>query len=1512
MEALEPFNRFFAQLDVDNFIRRQPKTHFMTANEENLLHLRRFFLSEHYNSLRWYTQMEHYRTFKTEIGKSKSFSSRIYNQQFAGTFKKIRHLFAITPSATDKKSLTLDPLIEMSGLDLTSNIESIKHTTCVQTEGFRFNTPQVLNPTIVKSDDSRMEAQQQKNKINVLKFDQPLYNETNNTSVSPILSQNFIHEELLPSSTNELVLNTPNTLIDNSFRSNFNKDLIAQSQEKVKLYLTYSRFNRENNIKSLLNEKKYIGLTQFVSNGQKLRGPLPTTNQIALYKQERRYLSPTLNEYGQNPQLQLSDYGLNFKPTLNMEISLENMHVAFLKNWKRRVDNQQSLQNYLSRRVDERNERSKTRKQNLNNKLNLLNKWLSNDYLNYQKNFSVDSSRLSELKNSEKSAFFTRPKYLTSGLQKAINNGQKTLTNQINSVFFLSPISMSTKLTLDELSLSQKSHINDKLAISLQTLIQVNKKYNKKSFFSVPKTKINLKNKTLKGVNNIKKIYGGLSNIYIAKILFLIKPIKNKNLEYWRQKQRVVSKRKRLRKELKFVNSNTNVNNPLSLKNLANINLSSQSQYQRNQYDINASSTPNIESGLLRRMRNELMLKSAVSDTNTKTNTNTNKPDDDINKETQNVFKKPGNQVLPTSLKKKIPLLHFQKRNYISKMRALGFMLKRQRSPQLRYRVNRDRGVFNKRHFGELFETSAEQLLSQNNDLNRQNFYYKWKQFFGNLNNTYQKNSTSFFEEHTDFNDSNSFTKTPFDSSQNLELTNINNSLFTPSRIKQMSNKQENLRSWQETHSDLSFVQKRRKYLKRRRYTLSQIRVLSQQLKRSQNKLEIQKWWWKHYLPTLQNSINKIVQEQKESQITKKFNQLSLTDNMKNNKRFEHLKSVKEYNGLQIGNKDFKPLALPETSGLLVQDSTNGNNELGTFEKINSDSPRYSNVRSRQTESFSNINDIYQKIFLQDPVSSVNFNQNLQNNIKYQMSPNTCIPFYAGWDESQRQFVVTNRLLSRQDAGYKTHLDYLSPLVSNSRNEAAIYQDNYQYDNETTIEFEKAPLQGMNAATTLYWQVPFTTYDPDQFFALGMDGFSPIAWRKMLFRHSALKSWLENRFVSSQPNFEKSPRSQDPENSLTAHELQISSTSHDIIPKSQIGLLSHEFLKTPSHTLNKTNSYLLDAFQQLQKDKKPSPFENNPEYSFNISRRLKKRLTRVKKHPTTPVWFPSGPLLNQVLPVHYIYVFYTRSRLPGNRYLGRRLLNSQTIQNMRLNHQQLLYPGYLNYDFTLRKRFQPMRKYHLIHDSSLVIPRRLRFITPSFVNLNPSLFRSKTQKQNTYLLTGRLRPFSPKKLNKSFLELLNEQKMIRSKRQQRLSLTRNSLQPEQPSMRVKQLKRRVQRQVITPIWRQRPRSGGFVWPGDYLKLEQIKVPRLRSNRFKESFVEDKNKFEFFKNQKVLNPSDFESQMILKPNINTETRDIPVNRRTKQRKKTLLTEWQIQPKKYLLDKHNLKVLKKKRN
>jgi hypothetical protein len=121
-----PLKRHILKLDIDAFLSRQPKAHFLTKKEERLLHLRRFLLSEHYNTLRWYTLMQHYETMKSRIGGTKSMASRIYNQQFVGTFKKVRHLFAVTPGFSEHSVLKLDqPLFSLQHREISSNSNSI-------------------------------------------------------------------------------------------------------------------------------------------------------------------------------------------------------------------------------------------------------------------------------------------------------------------------------------------------------------------------------------------------------------------------------------------------------------------------------------------------------------------------------------------------------------------------------------------------------------------------------------------------------------------------------------------------------------------------------------------------------------------------------------------------------------------------------------------------------------------------------------------------------------------------------------------------------------------------------------------------------------------------------------------------------------------------------------------------------------------------------------------------------------------------------------------------------------------------------------------------------------------------------------------------------------------------------------------------------------------------------------------------------------------------------------------
>jgi hypothetical protein len=367
----------------------------------------------------------------------------------------------------------------------------------------------------------------------------------------------------------------------------------------------------------------------------------------------------------------------------------------------------------------------------------------------------------------------------------------------------------------------------------------------------------------------------------------------------------------------------------------------------------------------------------------------------------------------------------------------------------------------------------------------------------------------------------------------------------------------------------------------------------------------------------------------------------------------------------------------------------------------------------------------------------------------------------------------------------------------------------------------------MNAATTLYWQIPFTTYDPDQFFALGMDGFSPIGWRNFSFKHSkqTTKPILVKNFYSFGSNSGEEKSNQKNSNKLSL-DLRFKISQQTVSP-------NNRFTKTK---------------QEIDK---------NFEY-----RRILKKQKRLKKHPRPPVWFPSGSLSQQVLPVHYIYVFYKRSRLPRDRYIRRRLRT--TFLNNQNSRQDTSFADRTKMiDFTLRKRTKPRHKYH-----------RKRFGDFSEKN---QFFARRRKFRGFFDETETTRPSS-----KLFLQTSTgtkqEKRILRSKQRRKIQ---DSKQPNE-NIRVRQLRRRVQRQVYRPVWRSRPRAGGFVWPGDYLRFELVKASPLKS-------------------APVLNKNE---TSIESENSQSSTRKIrKKNRRT-------LQEWQIQPKRYFFEKHNLKVLKKR--
>lgn len=1397
-----PFNRLLLKFDIDLFINRQPKSHFLTKNEENLLHLRRYLLAEHYNTLRWYTQMEHYRSMKTKIGGTKSFVSGVYNQQFSGTFKKIRHLFAITPS-----------------------------------QGNAWGFAQAGN-----------ENSQQ----TVLKFDQPLYNEYFNNSANDLQKSLIIHEELLTPSNN---LETEKV----SSLGNTPKDLVNQATETIGAYLTNSKPIKQEYIRQLLEDKNYGELTNFLYKGRKIRGLKPVTNSSDFINQEKDYLL-TKREIQELKELQKLKFDTYVKSSFPTDLWLN-----LLKKWKRKINDQEFLKNYLQRRVEKREKRKLKKEKSIKTKLERL------DTLGFVNNTA----------NSSDSNLWVQENQVPTGVQKSLNDGLLVL-NKTNS----------QKSSLDQIKYQYLVKQEKELSASLTKLSNIiNKSVSPSSLDTESKNKIKTKLRNFsKQIFTVTPIR--LKNIYSnyqSKTTRLLKTkvfkifTKNKtrkdNFKAWQEKERTLNKQKRMRKEFKplsknpfkydsknyskYLDQNTDI--PLTRLNASN----SQYAFSRDNASTSISLDRKfryVETPQIKGLSNSIFEKMAGKDLSNPVVPSMREELSEINPARKKLDYTNQVENLEVSSEKKGKFNWKQVlNNAYSKYFRKKF--KRKKSPQRRIRVRKNRGVIKKRTLNDSLKRQFKNLRRYNETLQM------------------SKADLAVF----------SSTGTP------MALAD-SNQLFKQSPLQRRA-KQKKQRYWKQKRG--KFAQKLRKYKKRRRAVLTKIRLLNKQLKRIKATNDLKVWWWKSFLPNLRATTDSLWQYEKDRQIQQKLLELSIPEILERDKlnalsmsdgyRLENNWS-KEINSLQIGDFDYKPLALPEAFRLRDR----GNNSVmpmaeGQKLELVTNAQKISTEQNRSEIK----NNLVTQSYSTDPFSRIAENYLLPKDgqigsfVESQKTlteqTNTIltnpIPFYAGWDESLRKFVVTNRLLSRRESGYEMNLHSLTrerlfeqnsiSRIDGLKDLSEKSQSSQQITDLSNFEFTAAPLKGMNTATTLYWQIPFTTYDPDQFFALGMDGFAPLGWRRFQFRHSILKSWLYEKstpFVSI--NRKDSTTSNTTENKI--HNTYVVKNKMNIHSTTTRDRLQPSLYSSKNVvSINSTN--LLTKLKE-----KNSPInifnDKNPEANLadkttrNIYRRLKKRYRRVKKHPRSPVWFPSGPLLNQVLPVHYIYIFYKRSRLPRDRYIKRRLVKSKQTNLLTSSENANLNPIS---DFTLRKRVKTKRKYHIKQDltkqsmssargfAAGLIPRRAKFIAQ-----DPDIVR--------------WRPLSRQKLTKPIAELINEKRVLRSKQRKKELQDSNNKQPT--NIRMKQLRRRVQRQILRSVLRYKPRAGGFVWPGDYLKLELVKAPKLNIKTSSDS-VKDLTK-----------------------NTDDALRSGPL--KVKRKKKRNIQEWQIQPKKYLLQKHNYNVIKKK--
>nr|YP_009492296.1 hypothetical chloroplast protein RF1 [Pseudopediastrum sp. CL0201VA]AWI68853.1 hypothetical chloroplast protein RF1 [Pseudopediastrum sp. CL0201VA] len=1383
-----PFNRLLLKFDVDSFIRRQPKNHFLTKKDESLLHLKRFLMSEYYNSLRWYTYMQHYDSMKTKISGTKTLTSRVYNQQFIGTFKKIRHLFAITPFSNDQTILKFDqPLYNEFPNDKNQSLlsDSVFHEEILADEDFKWIFSSKSNGPFAQSqiiDNQRLLPT--KNGQNGFGIEDPAF-----ASSPPATAK--IQSKESQTNINNLSFKENETEKNNVYSKYILTDLKNQSADIIREYLKKSTPIREEYIKYLVNNKDYPELTKFLFRGRKLRGINPITNEKDFLLQENNAL---LKKSVLSNGFEMNDFH-NF------------LWFELLKKCHHKLYDQKALKNYVLSRVDKHEKQKQRKQKNLKLRIERIKNWYTSSALLQSSSFFReslihDNQRLTNQTHDDTPTSSNISKYEN---VLSYNGLPSSYIKAIKEAYNISIKNRKTKQTKSQkFTKSQKILLKNYLKIRLEN--SFNKIYNleqnlKKTYNSnYPSGSMQQKD----NISNLEKMMNYVirqtsmpfeflktkilnkENFKLNKTDFINRFKGQKDLNQWRKNETVLSRRKKIRKTLKRLRNNKNLS--YIHNNYESNNLKDFKKFVSNSVSQSEGITPR-------------------ADENTK-----KLPSSNVRKKKDlEEFKKQNNVNNLYSSRREKTWQNYTKnsQNFVENLFTKKF--KKRRSRMRRYRFLKGRGPIKKRTLGEklkgqfrfLKKYAAHSAQSSMDTNDQEKIQNKKLLIFNNLLIMNQKNQKSSAKK------------------------------FETREIKQRRTRIRKHRFWKK-HKKQKDALARRKIKKRRRYGKAKIRVLNKKLKNIKAYNDVKKWWWQEFLPSFQKNTDNVWQTLSYNNIKNELKELSIPEILEHDNINPNI--------LQIGDKDYKPLAIPEA--IRIRDAylthfKTTSSLVKSLETLNSLQERQKVVEEKMENqeigSNQELNKIEKSKNIVDQISTNIFNPSLfesqntanllsHNNEKSSpfMVATNPMPFYAGWDESSRKFVLTNRLLSRKDAGYSF------------------------MNNENTVnEYLKAPFNGMNAPTTLYWQIPFTTYDPDQFFALGMDGFSPIGWRNFHFKSSK---------QTTKPILVKKI-----ESTLT------SSTSNKFSKDLHIKFINK--------TLKNALPSLLFSGTNQNNISHQSVHEENRQNQINLYNRIQKRYKRVKKHPRPPVWFPSGTLANQVLPVHYIYVFYKRYRLPRDRYVRRKL---------RRNKNEDLKPFIKNLnqwtDYTLRKRAKPKRKYHRKNlkmkrknEDFLAHLKRRKF--REFASLAHGFGIEDSKKMpNEAKEKIRFRPISESQK----LKELKLRKKLLTKDKKKTDLNKKQ-KVSKDNIRLRQLRRRVQRQVFRPVWRYKPQSGGFVWPGDYLRLELVKAPKLQINTISSS---------------------------------TNLKVSEKQRNIRKKKRRVIQEWQVQPKKYFLQKHNLKVLKKR--
>nr|YP_010580306.1 hypothetical protein O3567_pgp61 [Edaphochlamys debaryana]UZS90690.1 hypothetical protein [Edaphochlamys debaryana] len=1323
-----PFNRLLLKFDVDAFINRQPKTHFLTKNDERVLHIRRFLLSEHYDTLRWYTYMQHYKTMKTNIGGTKSFANRIYNQQFQGTFKKIRHLFAITPKQGD------------------------------------FYT---------------------------LKFDQPLYNDNN-------LKDNvYFHEELLTDNYNKKdylgvlpsMAAAPSKASSEGGRSTSTVDVNSALSQNISrpTGINYSQGEKLD----IISQSNFLIANQFLQkNNTSVEATYPASPALSMSKY---YASNNLSGTNQGIPVSFTQDKKNNLNNLNFVYN--ELFVKLIKECKKRIHDQTFLKNYISYRIEKREQLNQEHIKELNKRLEKLKSWLIIEAQQKQNNpvyLDSNTSSVPGLWSTEgKTSLMIEgnslidKKNLTTGVQKAVTDSLRQVIKDTPQDSNKGELELVlTKPTYNDLTTAYTLQKENTVFSKLNTINQLTNNITNKQNLIDQIVIINLQ-------NTKKLLYNTINNFkpYLLNKTQLLQARTDKNLQWWRQKQRVTTKRKNSRKRDRFKKQIAVVNKKLKTlsekveKEKSNLYKTLYGNYEISDYLLSPSNTESFVS-----VRTASPLRDVGVDVNSTT----------LRKKTDNSVFNQGSQIKTSS-------------NLYGGMEQLNSFAAFAQNKSQRETITIWQGFFSKKLRKKI---SSKGRRYRSLSLARYLTATRKPRFAGLNDLTKIDNITNL---------QGSFL-TKEEKDQNIQLA-TKNKVSLDSSLKNSQIKKRTRHSWKK-RARHQFSRNHYKYRKRHIHGNGKLRVMNKKIKKVKATTELRQWWWSSFLPRYLDNLKKSpITNYTDTTIPPDFKPLSNSDL----------------------NKD---IALRQD----VINTLNSTNEIASSkgDALPPSGWKYPEGVSTMARSASPLGDVE---------ANLPFSANLgQNNPKdpptkgSQLELNqttTSVPFYAGWDDSLRKFVVTNRLLSRRDSGLTVNENIFSKAQEQSQTNASLklaqepkgqgFASNmvetplgpsgvtqYYPSNMSSLGdvFTNTPIQGLNEGSFLYWQtdMPFNAYNIDQFITTNQSFYAPLGWRRFEFRHNILKTWINNASTSTSKY------------NLDALHAKTSINTH----KYKTLIVSMKNL----HTLKLKNQK-----QETIKTKKAA------------ARRIKKRYKLLKQMPNQLMYSPTGPLLTEVLPSHYISVFDQQYRFPRNRYLKRNTL--KTLKKTTLlaltdsyrvaDSQGNLTTSGISKEFTLRKRVKPRRKYHrkrFIKKDGLIFPRRIKFTRP--INTLEFSQSSSSLSVNQQDIEENLR-WRPSTKTKQ-----KRKETSRSK-------TKSNKRVKTNPLRLRQLRRREFQQILKPVQRYIPHNGGFAWPGDYLRLEVVDMPKLKTTNVKKTSLKQK--------------------------INVQ----PVG---------------IMPRKYLIEKHNILVLKKK--